>query len=108
MGYTPRYPKGITQRLAKQCSYNHPHAKARTAPDLLYRKAVSEIWSRFKNKFRVPRYADLPAINSPTPFSDVNALELRCAKWLEDDSNPLLPPIPARQNGRTLPDLPRR
>ena len=38
-------------------------------PDALYRKAVSEIWSRFKNKFRVPRYADLPAINSPTPSS---------------------------------------
>lgn len=35
----------------------------------MYRKAVSEIWSRFKNKFRVPRYADLPAINSPTPSS---------------------------------------
>jgi prophage antirepressor-like protein len=64
------------------------HAKARTAPDPLYRKAVSEIWSRFKNKFRVPRYADLPRDQLTDAILYVNAMELRCAKRLADDSNP--------------------
>lgn len=64
------------------------HAKARTAPDALYRKAVSEIWSRFKNKFRVPRYADLPRDQLTDAILYVNALELRCMKRLEADGTP--------------------
>jgi prophage antirepressor-like protein len=64
------------------------HAKARTAPDPLYRKAVSEIWSRFKNKFRVPRYADLPRDQLTDAILYVNALELHCVKRLEADGNP--------------------
>ena len=51
------------------------HAKAHTAPDALYRKAVSEIWSRFKNKFRVPRYADLPREQLTDAILCVNALD---------------------------------
>jgi prophage antirepressor-like protein len=64
------------------------HAKARTAPDTLYRKAVSEIWSRFKNKFRVPRYADLPREHLTDAILYVNALELHCVKRLEADGTP--------------------
>ena len=64
------------------------HAKARTAPDPLYRKAVSEIWSRFKNKFRVPRYADLPRDQLTDAILYVNALELHCVKRLEADGTP--------------------
>lgn len=70
------------------------HAKARTVPDpLLYRKAVSEIWSRFKNKFRVPRYADLPRDQLTDAILYVNALDLHCVKRLEADSHPPLPPF---------------
>ena len=64
------------------------HAKAHTAPDALYRKAVSEIWSRFKNQFRVPRYADLPRDQLTDAILYVNALELHCVKRLAADGNP--------------------
>ncbi|HMQ13795.1 MAG TPA: ORF6C domain-containing protein [Candidatus Competibacter phosphatis] len=69
------------------------HAKVRTAPDPMYRKAVSEIWSRFKNKFRVPRYADLPRDQLTDAILYVNALNLHCLKRLAGDSHPPLPPF---------------
>ena len=78
------------------------HAKARTAPDTLYRKAVSEIWSRFKNKFRVPRYADLPRDQLTDAILYVNALELHCVKRLEADSHPPLPPFLQGEFGSRL------
>lgn len=59
----------------------------------MYRKAVAEIWSRFKNQFWVPRYADLPRNQLTDAILYANALELRCAKQLEDDGNPPLPPF---------------
>lgn len=54
----------------------------------MYRKAVSEIWSRFKSKFRVPRYADLPREHLTDAILYVNAMELRCTKRLEGNGNP--------------------
>ncbi|MCB1794723.1 MAG: ORF6C domain-containing protein [Candidatus Competibacteraceae bacterium] len=78
------------------------HAKARTAPDPMYRKAVSEIWSRFKNKFRVPRYADLPREQLTDAILYVNALELHCVKRLEADSHPPLPPFLQGEFGSRL------
>lgn len=64
------------------------HAKAHTAPDDLFRKAVSEIWSRFKNKFRVPRYADLPRDQLTDAILYVNAMELRCVKRIGTEAPP--------------------
>lgn len=64
------------------------HAKAHTAPDDQYRKAVSEIWSRFKNKFRVPRYADLPRDQLTDAILYINAMELRGVKRLPGDNAP--------------------
>ncbi len=85
----PRATPDQTLLLSEQQTLSELiHAKARTAPDPLYRKAVSEIWSRFKNKFRVPRYADLPRDQLTDAILYVNALELRCTKRLADDSNP--------------------
>lgn len=78
------------------------HAKARTAPDALYRKAVSEIWSRFKNQFRVPRYADLPRDQLTDAILYVNALELHCVQRLEANSHPPLPPFLQGEFGSRL------
>ncbi|HRX60196.1 MAG TPA: hypothetical protein P5260_03130 [Candidatus Competibacter sp.] len=50
------------------------------APGALYRKAVSEIWSWFKNKFWVPRYTDLPCEQLTDAILYVNAIDLLCAK----------------------------
>lgn len=78
------------------------HAKAHTAPDPLYRKAVSEIWSRFKNKFRVPRYADLPRDQLTDAILYVNALELHCVQRLEADRHPPLLPFLQGEFGSRL------
>lgn len=55
---------------------------------------VSKSW--LKNKFRVPRYADLPRDQLTDAILYVNAMDLRCAKQLADDSNP---PLPLFQHG---------
>ena len=58
--------------------------------------------SRFKNKFRVPRYADLPRDQLTDAILYVNALELHCTKRLEADRHPPLPPFLQGEFGSRL------
>ena len=49
-------------------------------------KATSQIWSRFKNKFRVAKYDQLPRENLSDAISYIMAMEVKPPKAIKKDS----------------------